>query len=229
MGTGLSISRREHRSLLRALMWQLNQSKKNQLQQTTMAFKIGNLMSRSFIMKLIELVCVCFLRTSSTTSRKRFSGVWSHRASCVSSGQLWGHDNLGLRARVGAKKPPSSIPRILQYPNPPGAPTFYPERPENDLILGLLVSPGYFFITLVLLVGLALGDASEYGVSPHHCPFLKLFPFLCSLNFFCFSSSPFTNWELQTEFWFPHHGRFAPIYGASNDRGAPFSSCFSPS
>ena len=59
--------------------------------------------------------------------------------------------------------------------------------------------------------------------------FLKLLPFLWPLNFFCFSSSPFTNWELQTEFWFPHHGRFAPIYGASNDRGAPFSSCFSPS
>ena len=59
--------------------------------------------------------------------------------------------------------------------------------------------------------------------------FNQILPFLCSLNFFCFSSSPFTNWELQTEFWFPHHGRFAPIYGASNDRGAPFSSCFSPS
>ena len=59
-----------------------------------------------------------------------------------------------------------SIPRILHYPNPPGGPTFYPERSENDLILGLLVSPGYFFITLVLLVGLALGDSSEYGVSP---------------------------------------------------------------
>ena len=58
-----------------------------------------------------------------------------------------------------------SIPRISHYPNPPGAPTFYPERSENDLILGLLVSPGYFFITLILLVGLALGDSSEYGVS----------------------------------------------------------------
>ena len=52
----------------------------------------------------------------------------------------------------------------MQYPNPPGLPGSYPERSENDLILGLLVSPGYFFITLVLLVGLALGDESEYGV-----------------------------------------------------------------
>ena len=56
------------------------------------------------------------------------------------------------------------LPRIMQYPNPPGLPGSYPERSENDLILGLLVSPGYFFITLVLLVGLALGDESEYGV-----------------------------------------------------------------
>ena len=53
----------------------------------------------------------------------------------------------------------------MQYPNPPGLPGSYPERSENDLILGLLVSPGYFFITLVLLVGLALGDESEYGVN----------------------------------------------------------------
>ena len=52
----------------------------------------------------------------------------------------------------------------MQYPNPPGLPGSYPERSENDLILGLLVSPGYFFITLVLIVGLALGDESEYGV-----------------------------------------------------------------
>ena len=52
----------------------------------------------------------------------------------------------------------------MQYPNPPGLPGSYPERSENDLILGLLVSPGYFFITLVLLLGLALGDESEYGV-----------------------------------------------------------------
>ena len=52
----------------------------------------------------------------------------------------------------------------MQYPNPPGLPGSYPERSENDLILGLLVSPGYFFITLVLLVGLAFGDESEYGV-----------------------------------------------------------------
>ena len=57
----------------------------------------------------------------------------------------------------------SHVPYV-SFP-PPGAPTFYPERSENDLILGLLVSPGYFFITLILLVGLALGDSSEYGVS----------------------------------------------------------------
>ena len=98
---------------------------------------------------------------------------------------------MGLGTRVGPViEPPLSIPRILQYPNPPGAPTFYPERSENDLILGLLVSPGYFFITLVLLVGLALGDASEYGVSPHHCPFLKLFPSDVSLQHLWLPSPP---------------------------------------
>ena len=78
-----------------------------------------------------------------------------------------------------------SIPRILQYPNPPGAPTFYPERSENDLILGLLVSPGYFFITLVLLVGLALGDTSEYGVSPHYSSIYGIFQ-MCLFNTFGF-------------------------------------------
>lgn len=57
-----------------------------------------------------------------------------------------------------------SGPEIMRYPNPPGLPGSYPERSENDLILGLLVSPGYFFITLVLLGGLAFGDESEYGM-----------------------------------------------------------------
>ena len=77
-----------------------------------------------------------------------------------------------------------SIPRIPHYPNPPGAPTFYPERSENDLILGLLVSPGYFFITLILLVGLALGDSSEYGVSLVLL-FLAFFQ-MCLFNIFGF-------------------------------------------
>ena len=96
---------------------------------------------------------------------------------------------MGLWTRVGAiTEPCASIPRIPQYPNPPGAPTFYPERAENDLILGLLVSPGYFFITLVLLVGLALGDASEYGVSPkHYCAlFTASFLQMCLFNTFGF-------------------------------------------
>ena len=127
---------------------------------------------------------VVFFRKCANSRKCFFLGVWSHCASCVSPRQLWRHDHLGLGTRVGAKKPPLSILRILHYPNPPGAPTFYPERSENDLILGLLVSPGYFFITLVLLVGLALGDANEYGVGLSR---------LCYLTFFflrCVSSTP---------------------------------------
>ena len=75
-----------------------------------MAFKIGNLTSRNFIMKLIELVCGCFFVRKCATSRKCFSGVWSYCASCVSPRQLWRHDHLGLGARVGAKSPPCQSP-----------------------------------------------------------------------------------------------------------------------
>ena len=99
------------------------------------------------------------------------------------------------------------IPRIPQYPNPPGSPTLYPERAENDLILGLLVSPGYFFVTLVLLIGLALGDTSAYGVNHFliidgevfirtlsYLTYLDPFP---DIRIFNFSDLPFQH------FWLP--------------------------
>lgn len=79
----------------------------------------------------------------------------------------------------------------MQYPNPPGLTGSYPERSENDLILGLLVSPGYFLITLVLLVGLALGDESEYGVKLKMAPLQRSFKPLQPSQFFLHFLSPY--------------------------------------
>ena len=134
-----------------------------------MNFKMDNLTSRNFIMKLVELVRLDL--TNNEIMRKSSSQVMGFIVLLVfrlgSSGDMiiWGsgpewaksHNHLPLKKY-------NCLLRIMQYPNPPGVPGSYPERSENDLILGLLVSPGYFFITLVLLVGLALGDESEYGV-----------------------------------------------------------------
>ena len=38
------------------------------------------------------------------------------------------------------------------------------ERAENDLIFGILTSVGYFYITIVLMVGIALGDRQKFTV-----------------------------------------------------------------
>eukprot|EP00090_Calanus_glacialis_P015037 TRINITY_DN23911_c0_g1_i1.p1 TRINITY_DN23911_c0_g1~~TRINITY_DN23911_c0_g1_i1.p1 ORF type:complete len:156 (-),score=25.89 TRINITY_DN23911_c0_g1_i1:96-563(-) len=47
------------------------------------------------------------------------------------------------------------------------------ERAENDMILGILASTGYFFIVLVLMVGIVMGDTSKFSM----CLF-NLFGFL---------------------------------------------------
>jgi len=98
-----------------------------------MKFQVGNLTSRAFIMKSVELVLGFVLLL---VYRLGNSGDTIH----------WGEG-----------------PRVPVYPDPPSNP-FYTERAENDLIVGILASPGYFFITLVLMLGLALGDTSKYGM-----------------------------------------------------------------
>ena len=40
----------------------------------------------------------------------------------------------------------------------------YDERPENDLVFGVLTSVGYFFITIVLMIGVIMGDDQKYTV-----------------------------------------------------------------
>ena len=41
----------------------------------------------------------------------------------------------------------------------------YEERPENDLVFGVMTSAGYFFITIVLMIGVVMGDRQKYTVS----------------------------------------------------------------
>ena len=49
---------------------------------------------------------------------------------------------------------------VMSAGNPP-----YPEQAENDLIFGIMTSVGYFFITLVLMVGVLMGDSQNFTVS----------------------------------------------------------------
>ena len=49
---------------------------------------------------------------------------------------------------------------VVSANNPP-----YPEQAENDLIFGIMTSVGYFFISLVLMVGVVMGDRQNYTVS----------------------------------------------------------------
>ena len=45
-----------------------------------------------------------------------------------------------------------------------GGSPIYDERPENDLVFGVLTSVGYFFITIVLMIGVIMGDDQKYTV-----------------------------------------------------------------
>ena len=57
----------------------------------------------------------------------------------------------------------SSVGRGGMDPYIAGLPV-YDERPENDLVFGVLTSVGYFFITIVLMVGVIMGDDQRYTV-----------------------------------------------------------------
>jgi len=41
------------------------------------------------------------------------------------------------------------------------------ERDENDLVFGIMTTVGYWFITMVLLIGLVLGDRPKITVIGH--------------------------------------------------------------
>ena len=57
----------------------------------------------------------------------------------------------------------SSLGREGMDPYIAGLPV-YDERPENDLVFGVLTSVGYFFITIVLMIGVIMGDDQRYTV-----------------------------------------------------------------
>ena len=55
-----------------------------------------------------------------------------------------------------------------------GYPSYvYDERPENDLVFGVMTSAGYFFITIVLMIGVIMGDNQSFtvGESDYFSPF----------------------------------------------------------
>ena len=55
-----------------------------------------------------------------------------------------------------------------------GYPSYvYDERPENDLVFGVMTSAGYFFITIVLMIGVIMGDNHSFtvGESNYFGPF----------------------------------------------------------
>jgi len=59
--------------------------------------------------------------------------------------------------------PHSSAGRDDIDPYIDGSPSYvYDERPENDLVFGVMTSAGYFFITIVLMIGVIMGDNQSF-------------------------------------------------------------------
>lgn len=57
----------------------------------------------------------------------------------------------------------------VMEPHLAGLPS-YAERPENDLVFGVMTSAGYFLITTVLMIGVVMGDRQKYTVSGSTSP-----------------------------------------------------------
>ena len=57
----------------------------------------------------------------------------------------------------------------MMEPHLAGLPS-YAERPENDLVFGVMTSAGYFLITIVLMIGVVMGDRQKYTVSGSTSP-----------------------------------------------------------
>ena len=71
--------------------------------------------------------------------------------------------------------PHSSAGRDDIDPYIDGSPSYvYDERPENDLVFGVMTSAGYFFITIVLMIGVIMGDNQSFtvGESNYFGPFV---------------------------------------------------------
>jgi len=85
-----------------------------------MAFEAKNVMSKKFIMKLVELFFVFIVFLLFRVGQNGDAFYWGTGAAAIS------------------------------------------ERAENDLIFGILTSVGYFYITIVLMVGIALGDRQKF-------------------------------------------------------------------
>ena len=40
----------------------------------------------------------------------------------------------------------------------------FSERAENDLVFGIMTSVGYFFIVIILMIGIIMGDKPTFSV-----------------------------------------------------------------
>ena len=132
-----------------------------------MDFKLGNLTSRGFLMKAVELV-----RWWGGGSR------WPGWSSCWSSAWAapgtWWSGVPGQRRLPGlARAQDPGVPQLCRLnllPREGGKrPHFRTYGQVSQFFVNkplLCSSPGYFFICLILMLGLVLGDSSKYGVRP---------------------------------------------------------------
>jgi len=129
-----------------------------------MGFKASNIFSKAFIMKFVELFFVFIVFLLFRVGHKGDIFFWG----------------LGPYPDLVPTDPPSTIspPNTTTtssspfqsevkhegfvYPEPYAAAPFMSERAENDLIFGVLTSVGYFFITIVLMIGIVMGDKQKY-------------------------------------------------------------------
>jgi len=146
-----------------------------------MAFAAKNLVTKAFVMKFVELVFVfiVFLMfrvgdsgnmfhwgtgfltitdsppiPSTATPPPTTSTVTTVPTTTSQSTTKQFDQHIDVHSSVGRE---GMDPYIAGLP-------VYDERPENDLVFGVLTSVGYFFITIVLMIGVIMGDDQRYTV-----------------------------------------------------------------
>jgi len=134
-----------------------------------MAFAAKNLVTKAFVMKFVELVFVfiVFLMFRVGDSGNMFhwgTGFLTITDSPPASSTVSPPPTITTSTSASTKQhvdAHSSAGRGGVDPYIGGSP-IYDERPENDLVFGVLTSVGYFFITIVLMIGVIMGDDQKF-------------------------------------------------------------------
>jgi len=143
-----------------------------------MSFQASNLVTKAFVLKFVELVSL--VTSVQLFSVQVFVFIVFLMFRVGDGGDMfhWGTGFMTTPATdppttttttVNATTPTTASPNQykseksgdVMEPHLAGLPS-YAERPENDLVFGVMTSAGYFLITIVLMIGVVMGDRQKY-------------------------------------------------------------------